>query len=493
MFVDRLVTAASTSSRCVALFRGALGALVALEVADRWSVLEWMYSDAGSLPRHAVLPNPVGEGRLVWAACLHSWDGSVRWVQILAILELLCAAALACGVRPVASSIGAWWLHCSLGLRNASLVYILDRYLHLLLLISACLPTSTEHRHRLRGTGHATSTASLFLMCQLMLIYSDSGLGKALDPARALSLTAPVAALDTYMRHTPTARALHRLLGGHGVRAAGAATVCIELFAAPVAFACASPACRRVAIVVICSLHVGIALCMRNTLLLSAAAIIAWIPFLDVAPPSPPPEPAEEGPADRPAIRRQWVPTPFASAALSVFAILCAHHQYTGGDGAGCDGRTGPDGLRTTLLYQRWNVFASAESYVVWEIAPARLSDGSVVDVWRDDEKIAWAPPMGSEPSRRRGRWRAWPYTASREADGPSDVAFWSALCDEWERFDPHGRTIDGFHFYMMQADTVPIEDQANRGVEYGQVRKRLIRRFRCAQRQAARAALQLL
>jgi hypothetical protein len=47
--------------------------------------------------------------------------------------------------------------------------------------------------------------------------------------------------------------------------------------------------------------------------------------------------------------------------------------------------------VRALLLHNRWDVFQSAEDYVVWEIAPARLSDGSVVDLWREESSpIAW-------------------------------------------------------------------------------------------------------
>ena len=84
-------------------------------------------------------------------------------------------------------------------------------------------------------------------------------------------------------------------------------------------------------------------------------------------------------------------------------------------------------------------------------------------------------PTGTAEPARRRGRWRAFPYTAE-ERSAADDAAFWGALCDEWEAHDARGRTVVGFHFYMMQADALP-------GGEYGGVRKRLIRRFACAER----------
>jgi len=124
----------------------------------------------------------------------------------------------------------------------------------------------------------------------------------------------------------------------------------------------------------------------------------------------------------------------------------------------------------------------------VWEVAPARLSDGSIVDIWRNETTIAWAVPTGPEPPYRRGRWRAFPYTAEREPE--AEHAFWWALCNEWERLDVHRRTVVGFHFYMLQAHAVPLEEQVPRGdtdgaslTEYGAVTKRLIKSFSCADR----------
>ena len=32
------------------------------------------------------------------------------------------------------------------------------------------------------------------------------------------------------------------------------------------------------------------------------------------------------------------------------------------------------------------------------------------------------------------------------------------ALCDDWERHDPGGRTVLGFNFFLLQADAIPAE-----------------------------------
>ena len=183
----------ATSWRSLALFRFALGTVVALEVADKWPLLEALYTDTGALPRSAVLPLPEdgGEGLLAWVVSVHSWHGSLLWVQTLSCLQLVFAAALASGAAPVTSSLGCWWLHCSCALRNASLVYILDRYLHLLLLFSALLPVAPRASlasplapsvpTRTRRHTRVSAAAVGALAVQLWVIYLDAGVGKVSD------------------------------------------------------------------------------------------------------------------------------------------------------------------------------------------------------------------------------------------------------------------------------------------------------------------------
>ena len=91
-----------------------------------------------------------------------------------------------------------WMLHASSMLRNPQLSFIFDRYLHVLLLLAACMPTDREKPR--------VSVASCALAAQLVLIYVDAGRGKLTSPDAAWSVGAEVGALDTYMRHTPAAR-----------------------------------------------------------------------------------------------------------------------------------------------------------------------------------------------------------------------------------------------------------------------------------------------
>ena len=73
--------------------------------------------------------------------------------------------------------------------------------------------------------------------------------------------------------------------------------------------------------------------------------------------------------------------------------------------------------------------------YVTWEIAPGRLADGSIVDVWGRSNTVDWRLPGSGAPctsTARPGRWRSFPYLAGIE--GEEGDVLWRYLCDEWNR-----------------------------------------------------------
>ena len=116
---------------------------------------------------------------------------------------------------------------------------------------------------------------------------------------------------------------------------------------------------------------------------------------------------------------------------------------------------------------------------VTWEIAPGRLMDGSIVDVWSKTDTVDWDMPGTGAPctsTARAGRWRSYPYLA--ELDGEDGEVLWTYLCRQWD--EEHGVNAgnDGkkllrFNFFMLQADVLP-----NMG--FSATRKRLIHSHDC-------------
>ena len=117
--------------------------------------------------------------------------------------------------------------------------------------------------------------------------------------------------------------------------------------------------------------------------------------------------------------------------------------------------------------------------YVTWEIAPGRLQDDSIVDVWGKKDTLSWDMPVSGTPctsTARHGRWRSFPYLA--ELDGEDGFVLWEYLCTEWNNSkenEASGRKLLRYNFFMLQADVLP-----NMG--FSATRKRLIHSHECGQ-----------
>ena len=149
------------SSRAVVLFRTILGMVVLVELFERVAALPWFYTDSGAFPAWAVMPTP-DAAPYVHMVCIHSWSGSLAWQYALAAVQAMTATALCAGMQPRAAAAVCWVLQLSSMLRNPQLSFIFDRYLHVLLLLAACMPADCS--------GHRASAASCALAAQLTLI-----------------------------------------------------------------------------------------------------------------------------------------------------------------------------------------------------------------------------------------------------------------------------------------------------------------------------------
>ncbi|CAE7727782.1 unnamed protein product [Symbiodinium microadriaticum] len=90
---------------------------------------------------------------------------------------------------------------------------------------------------------------------------------------------------------------------------------------------------------------------------------------------------------------------PACGWAASIFLAACLAFGLSG-----MESRPGP--VPTVLLLNRWRVFTGADTTLNWEVAPARLANGSTVDLW------SWQPVSFAEPRYgRRGRWMSFPST----------------------------------------------------------------------------------
>lgn len=339
----------------LALFRISLGFFLLLELSLRFRFLLPFYSDEGTLPAHLLLEKVDDLYKVV---CLHCHFGALWQQQVLLLVQAALALLLMLGYKTTWTASLSWYLYLSLTLRNTWMNYILDRYFHYLLFLSMFLPL--QERWGLsapvtRRDGIVVAPGTIALKALTFWIYLDAGWGKYMDPLQGWSYYAdPLPALDTYARHTLGARYLYALVGPQGLRVMTPIVVYIELLVSPVSLIAGflrSQAVLYAAIGLIWSLHVGIALTLRNSALLSFVACIAWLPSLPVG--------WKKLDTDAPR-------TGISSWTSTLVSLVCILAMLSGNlwletISRACDQSV--THIWSTLLHNRWNVFIGAEEY----------------------------------------------------------------------------------------------------------------------------------
>mmetsp|Transcript_5295 Transcript_5295/g.7723 ORF Transcript_5295/g.7723 Transcript_5295/m.7723 type:complete len:513 (-) Transcript_5295:73-1611(-) len=470
----------------IALYRISLGIMLLIELVSRFQYLHPFYSDSGTLPLNILLPK---SDSLYKAVCIHCYSGSMIYLQLLLSLQVVLAVMLVVGHKTKLASIASWVLYLSLTLRNTWLNFILDRYFHYLLFYSMFLPLDGAHaidakKYKYDHRKTFISPGTIALKVLITWLYWDAGYGKYSDPLQGWTLNAkPLPALDTYVRHTVVARIMYGLLGPSGLRLMTPTVVYAEMFCAPVALLGSLVGSKRIVyatIIGMCSIHIGIAFTMRNTVLLSSVACVAWCIFLpsgvgtDVGFSS-------ESKHDKKVKLQQHGASTWAKrhglSTLIIAAFACGSVWF---EMFSDQCNQSHKHIWSTLLHNRWNVFVGAEEYVTWEIAPGQLADGSIVDVWSKSDEVNWNMPGAGAPctsTARAGRWRSYPYLA--ELEGEDGEVLWSYLCRQWDEENRvheagnEGKKLLKFNFFMLQADVKP-----NMG--FSATRKRLIHSHDC-------------
>lgn len=154
--------------RALALYRVALGLLVALDVLDRMRDITAHYADDGALPRDLV---PASAEHL----SLHMLSGDARWEAALMLLELLAALALALGLRTRIAVFLTWVLEFSIQSRNPLVLYGGDIALRLMLFWALFLPLgelwSLDRWRRPPRGSRALSVGTAGYVVQIAAIY----------------------------------------------------------------------------------------------------------------------------------------------------------------------------------------------------------------------------------------------------------------------------------------------------------------------------------
>ncbi|GMH72771.1 hypothetical protein TL16_g06002 [Triparma laevis f. inornata] len=429
--------------------------LLLFELLSRVQYIDPFYGP-NSTHRPSLLTGTV-DSPFYYASFLHVYASmSTILIQSLFAFHVLLAFLTFLSPTPLKCFL-TWFLFLSLTLRNTWLNYILDRYFHYFLAVSIFTSSTSAP---LRNVGIYASRL------QLLWLYIDAGMGKVLDPLNGWTTTplqipnSPIPilpALDSYTRHTLSARIIYTLLTPTGLKYLTPIVAYAEVVLPVISiFSCFFERLKNVQIlstVLVMGLHIGIGLTINNTALLSLVACTSLILLLPISSPSPPSQLSKPG-----------------LLIATLILTSCVYFETT--ELALCSQDTS---LWPTLLHNRWNVFTSSETYVTWEIAPGVLSDNSVVDVWGKGEVSYELPGAGaaSTSTPRRGRWRSFPYLKEMDSEFEKR-ALWNYLCRQWneEHPDPNSQLLK-FNFFMLQADVLPE-------LSFGETRKRHIISWDC-------------
>jgi len=517
----------------IALFRIVVGILLTSELILRFRFLHVFYTDEGTMPLRLLVPKIDDLYRFV---CYHCHFETLLEQQILLGIQVAVSICFTIGYYTKVTSILSFYMYTSLILRCTWLYFILDRYFYYLLFYAMFLPLNhkwsldnyLEEKNKKKDQSNDDNSSSFLFVnpatvamkLLVLWIYLDAGVNKYLDPQEGWTYHAdPLPALDTYARHTIGAQYLYTILGPQGLRFLTPLVVYTEIFCVPIA--CLGSYFQKtnlvnITIFLIVGMHMGISICIRNSNLLSYIASSVWILFLPVdnfhqhrRKQQKQKHDNDEGSRNnvigdggnntndndndndnattctlRTSTTRTRSTTSSSRIGSLVTYILvgCMVGGNIWFETIGTDCSTESSRLIwSTLLQNRWNVFIGAEEYVTWEIAPGRLQDGSIVDVWGRTDVVNWNMPGSGAPctsTARPGRWRSFPYLA--ELEGDEAEALWGYLCREWDRENnvhgndgSPGRQLLRYNFFMLQADVLP-----NMG--FSSTRKRLVHSYEC-------------
>jgi hypothetical protein len=423
--------------RSLALFRVAMGLVILADLALRLPLLRPLYTDAGVLPREALLGLSGSH-----FPSLHLVSGSWGWQLALLLLAALLAVGFTLGYRTRLCAAGSWFLLLSLHARNPFVLHGGDAVLRLLLFWSIFAPLNQRFSldralnpgARLLPDRHI-SPASLALVFQICGIYWFAAAEK-MHPVWLGEQSAVYYALSLDQFATPIGRFLLGYPGLLQLMTTG--TLLLELFGPLLAISPFYTTALR--ILVPCGFigfHLGLALTMWLDLF-PWVCIGAWLAFMPGAVwdrlriGRPTQDPGAAVP------RGFWRPPPprpvgvSGSLAVLFFLVLATASFVDAVPG----GRRSPlrQLLRATMMDQSWRMFApypSAEDG--WFVIEGLRRDGKAFDVWNGG-----GTPTDDKPANLRDRaypntqWLA--YLSGLRSDRKRDYRpyFGRYLCRTW-------------------------------------------------------------
>jgi len=466
--------------RSLALFRISVALVILMDLYLRAFDLAAHYTDFGLLPRPIAITEYATQGLL----SLHFLGGGTLSQIGLFFIAACCAAGLLLGYRTRLMTILSWLLLVSLHNRNPMVLDAGDVLLRLLLFWAMFLPLGATYSldgvltppvrafpERVRSIG------TIALILQICFVYWFTVALKH-DPVwrtegsavyYALNLDSFATPFGLWLRQFPTVLPLLSF-ATLIIEAIGPCLLFLPIFHVPLRF---------FAVCMFLGLHIGFALCLDLGIFpfIVGAAWLALLPswfwnsltiptdlsvsrkftlqhrlegwlgktrYLRVAAAAHPP---------------LWRPT-----VSTLFCVLCLVYIF-------CWNLRTVDFARYSTVFpvgynwfghtlridQMWGMFApKPASDDGWYVIPARLRDGSVMNLMTDGGPIAWEKPVHVAATYRNQRWRKYLRNVWEQEHSHHRLYFGQYLCRDWNARHAGALTLATFEIFYVKEETLP-------------------------------------
>ncbi len=468
--------------RSLALFRVSLALVLIADLLARTVDLSDHYTDVGLLPRSTAIAEYAQYGFLSF----HLLGGTSITQSVLFVIAALFAVGLLVGYRTRFMTVASWLLLVSLHNRNPMILDAGDVLLRLLLFWSMFLPLGTVYSldgvlarsPARRSPIRLVSVPSVALILQLCFVYWFTVALKH-DPVWRSEGTGVYYALNLDSFATPIGLWLREFpallpplsFATLAIEALGPCLLFVPFVQGPVRF---------LTICIFLSLHLGLALCLALGVFpfIVGAAWLALLPTwfwhrLRI--------PRDFSQARKFTLQHRlerllgveryqrfaaqarppvWYPTSVAV----VFCLICLGYVFLWNirtiNFEKYSAILSPESNwfgQTLRIDQMWGMFAPKPAADDgWYVIPARLRDGSEIDLFTNGVPVQWEKPADVAATFRNQRWRKYLRNIWEREHAGHRMYFGQYLCRTWNATHRRGETLETFQIFYVKEETLP-------------------------------------
>lgn len=437
--------------RSLVAFRFLLGLTLCMDLLDRLSLVQYMFSESGFLPSSSWHSMADGSG-FRWS--LHLGLPYPLLVQGLVLVQVALSISLALGFRPGLSAALGWVLLLSLNFRNPVVTYGGDFLATKLLLVASLVPWQWE-----RSSVTRRVVVTLLVLVQVACLYTGAGLSK---------LRVEMWVDGTALSMAFGMHAFASNLGGWLSSYTGllrVATVCTPWLQVVAPLAAFWHRARPYAVLLLLSLNAGIFMTLHvgwfmpyaTSLLLAALPGFVWDRIGWRLPPAHFPHPRMT-----PCLRE----APVLVATVLVLAVFVS----TAAENAVKGSRLPlPEWAMRAVngmdIYQRWNMFGRLPKPPGnWFVSASRTKDGKWINILDGGSPVRWdLPDHSPQKFLESSRWRSAMPSAFGKKGVAGNTLVLRAMVEDWNARHPENQVTAVKLFKLQSSARAPFWRVAGR------------------------------